>query len=67
MRVAYGGSAPTLRDPTPSAEDIRLTAEAAKAGDLLGIEVLDHLIIARQGYVSLREQGVYTPSRHQAE
>jgi DNA repair protein RadC len=54
-------------DPTPSPEDIRLTAEAAKAGDLLGIEVLDHLVVAAQGHVSLREKGLFTPGRHRTE
>lgn len=50
-------------DPTPSPEDVRLTAEAAKAGELLGVEVLDHLVIGRPNFVSLREQGLYTPPR----
>ncbi len=50
-------------DPTPSPEDVHLTAEAAKAGELLGIEVLDHLVIGRPNFVSLREQGLYTPPR----
>lgn len=48
-------------DPTPSPEDVRLTTEAAKAGDLLGIQVLDHVVIGRRGHVSLRERGLYTP------
>lgn len=52
---------PTLRDPTPSVEDVRLTAEAGRAGRLLGIEVLDYVVIARHGHVSLREQGLYRP------
>jgi len=48
-------------DPTPSPEDVRLTTEVAKAGDLLGIDVLDHVVVGKQGYVSLREQGLYQP------
>ncbi|MBI4496636.1 MAG: hypothetical protein HY689_01895 [Chloroflexi bacterium] len=48
-------------DPTPSPDDIRMTAEAARAGDLLGIDVLDHVVIGGDGYVSLRERGLYTP------
>ena len=48
-------------DPTPSPEDIRLTREAGRAGELLGIELLDHVVIARQGHVSLRERGLYAP------
>jgi DNA repair protein RadC len=48
-------------DPTASPEDVRLTQDASKAGDFLGIEVLDHVIVGRQGYVSLRERGLYEP------
>ena len=48
-------------DPSPSADDVRLTKEAAEAGRLLGVEVLDHLIVARGGFVSLRENGLYSP------
>jgi DNA repair protein RadC len=43
-------------DPTPSADDVRLTEEAVKAGKLLDIDVLDHLIFGRHGRVSLREK-----------
>jgi len=42
-------------NPEPSAEDLRLTRRMAEAGTLLGIEVLDHVIVAKGGYVSLRE------------
>lgn len=45
-------------DPEPSADDLHLTAEAIAAGRLLDIAVLDHLILARDGYVSLRDRGV---------
>jgi DNA repair protein RadC len=48
-------------DPTPSPEDIRLTREAGEAGAVLGIDVLDHVIIAGDGFVSLREAGLYIP------
>jgi DNA repair protein RadC len=44
-------------DPTPSADDVRLTRRLAEAGALLGIEVLDHLIVGRTGVVSLRAAG----------
>jgi DNA repair protein RadC len=40
-------------DPTPSAEDERLTRRLCDAGRLLGIRVLDHVVVARQGFVSL--------------
>ena len=45
-------------DPTPSPDDLRLTAEALAAGRLLDITVLDHLIVAGDGFVSLRDRGV---------
>ena len=46
-------------DPEPSAEDIALTRRIASAGQLLGIDLLDHLILGEAGrYVSLRERGV---------
>jgi len=46
-------------DPEPSAEDIALTRRLAAAGQLLGIELLDHLILGEAGrFVSLRERGV---------
>ncbi len=44
-------------DPTPSQDDIALTRRLAAAGTLLGIDVLDHIIVADEGYVSLRERG----------
>lgn len=43
-------------DPTPSADDVAMTRQAVEAGRLLDIEVLDHLIIAQQGFVSLKER-----------
>jgi len=45
-------------DPTPSPDDMHLTAEAIAAGRLLNIDVLDHVVIARDGFVSLRDRGV---------
>ena len=45
-------------DPTPSPEDISVTEQIVKAGKLLDIEVLDHLIIGEQRYLSLRERGL---------
>lgn len=46
----------------PSPEDVRLTRDAAQAGDLLGIQLLDHVVIGRGEHVSLRERGLYTPA-----
>jgi len=45
-------------DPTPSPDDVKITQEIVKAGELLGIEVLDHLIIGSQRYISLKERGL---------
>jgi len=45
-------------DPTPSHEDIQVTKRLADAGTLLGIELLDHLIIADRSFVSLKELGL---------
>lgn len=45
-------------DPTPSAEDIQVTRALVQAGKLLHIEVLDHIIIAHNRYVSLKERGL---------
>jgi DNA repair protein RadC len=43
-------------DPTPSPEDVRVTRELVSAGRLLDIEVLDHLIIGHNRYVSLKQK-----------
>ncbi len=45
-------------DPKPSGFDIEMTKELVKAGDLLGIQILDHIIIGGKKYVSLREKGL---------
>lgn len=45
-------------DPEPSADDLDLTRRLAAGGRLLGIEVLDHIIIGDNTYVSLKERGL---------
>ena len=45
-------------DPSPSLEDIRVTRRISKAGELLGIQLLDHVIIGDRCYSSLRERGI---------
>jgi DNA repair protein RadC len=46
-------------DPTPSGADIQLTRRIVKAGDVLGIEVLDHVVIGDGGdHASLRDLGL---------
>jgi len=44
-------------DPTPSAEDLAVTRRLSATADLLGIDLLDHVIVARQGCESLRDRG----------
>ncbi|PWW19643.1 DNA replication and repair protein RadC [Cytobacillus oceanisediminis] len=44
-------------DPTPSREDIEVTKRLAEAGKIIGIDVLDHLIIGENKFVSLKEKG----------
>lgn len=44
-------------DPTPSKEDLDITQRMVESGNLLGIEVLDHLIIGDGSYISLKERG----------
>ncbi len=43
-------------DPSPSADDIEITARLVKVGELVGIEVLDHVILAGERYFSFREE-----------
>jgi DNA repair protein RadC len=45
-------------DPTPSPEDVAVTRAIIEAGELLGIEVLDHLVIGKNTYVSLKAKGL---------
>jgi DNA repair protein RadC len=48
-------------DPTPSRDDVEMTRQMVEAGQLLGIDVLDHIVIGRQSFVSLRERGLGFP------
>ena len=45
-------------DPTPSREDIDITRRLMEAGQLMGIEVLDHVIIGENTYCSLKARGL---------
>ena len=42
----------------PSQEDIEFTRAVQRAADLMGIELYDHLIVAGEGYTSMRERGL---------
>ena len=44
-------------DPTPSSQDVELTSRLRQVGDLCGISVLDHVVVAAEGFVSLAERG----------
>ena len=46
------------QDPTPSPEDAALTRELVQAGKLLDIELLDHVVIGGERFVSLKERGL---------
>ena len=48
-------------DPTPSPDDLALTTRMVSAGDIMGIDVVDHLILADQRYFSLVESGSLPP------
>ena len=45
-------------DPTPSPEDVHVTEKLAKAAALLDVDILDHLIIGDNRFISLKERGV---------
>ncbi len=45
-------------DVSPSRDDVSVTRQIREAGELLGIELLDHLVIGHQRFVSLRERGL---------
>lgn len=53
-------------DPSPSADDVKLTRQLVQAGQIIGIKVLDHIIIGRtdgpgtKEFLSLRECGLVT-------
>lgn len=44
-------------DPTPSRQDVDLTARLRDVGELCGITVLDHVVVAADGFVSLADRG----------
>jgi DNA repair protein RadC len=44
-------------DPSPSREDREVTERLSSAGEILGIRVVDHVIVAERGYHSFREAG----------
>ena len=67
FRGAIQGSAASVilvhnhpsEDLEPSEEDIKLTRRMVEAGKIMGIEVLDHIIITRHGFLSLKSKGLW--------
>ena len=49
-------------DPAPSREDRTVTTRLARAGEILGVRILDHVIVAERGFYSFREQGTLESS-----
>lgn len=45
-------------DPTPSIEDINITRRIKKCGEVMGIELLDHVILGSDKFISLKEKGI---------
>ena len=45
-------------DPDPSEDDLTITKRLVEAGKILGIEVLDHIVIAKNGLFSFKERGL---------
>lgn len=45
-------------DPEPSEDDVELNKRLAEAGKILGIEVIDHIVIGKNGYLSFKEKGL---------
>ena len=46
-------------DVTPSREDIELTRRMVQAGEIMGIEVLDHLVVGAERFLSMKEANLF--------
>lgn len=46
-------------NPEPSENDKTVTKRLIRSGDILGVEILDHIIVGNDSYVSLRERGLF--------
>jgi DNA repair protein RadC len=45
-------------DTEPSEDDLTITKRLLEAGKIIGIDIIDHVIIAKNGYISLKEKGI---------
>lgn len=50
-------------EPAPSPQDVQLTEQAIQVGELLGMPLLDHVVIGRNQWLSMRERGLAFPTR----
>ena len=55
---AIGDAVPAQPNPSASPQDINVTKELAEAAKLLGLQLLDHVVIGRDGAVSLKDRGL---------
>nr|WP_289859037.1 JAB domain-containing protein [Enterococcus faecalis] len=46
-------------NPTPSPQDIQFTKRMEECGEMMGIQLLDHIIVGDSGYISLREENFF--------
>ena len=53
-------------DPSPSEEDVSLTRRLCECGAILGIRVLDHIVVGREGFASLRDMGLVPDNQNRA-
>ena len=51
-------------DPTPSEDDISLTRHMFEAGQLLDIDLLDHIVIGHEKFVSMKSKGLGFKNSH---
>ncbi|MBI1881987.1 MAG: hypothetical protein HYR94_27745 [Chloroflexi bacterium] len=45
-------------EPNPSPEDVQVTRTVYQAGQLLGVELVDHIVVGRDCWISLKERGL---------
>lgn len=55
--ILVGHNHPSSGNPDPSPEDIQVTRRLKEAGNLMGIELLDHIVMGDDEFVSLKEKG----------
>jgi DNA repair protein RadC len=49
----------------PSSEDEEMTIKMREAGEVIGIQVIDHIIFSKNGFISLRKEGYFEPKEDQ--